>query len=104
MIVGDRATFITPDGKKRVGKIVKVMKVNVKLEAGRGENKREFVVRKEFVNENPELGAMPARKPVKKVPKGSHRMPDGSIMKDSDMPKKPRGAKKNRASSSNYNK
>ncbi len=100
MIVGDRATFITPDGKKRVGKIVKVMKVNVKLEAGRGENKREFVVRKEFVNENPELGAMPARKPVKKVPKGSHRMPDGSIMKDSDMPKKPRGAKKK---NSNYN-
>ena len=24
----------------------------------------------------------------KAVPKGSHRMPDGSIMKDSDMPKK----------------
>jgi len=24
----------------------------------------------------------------KPVPKGSHRMPDGSIMKDSDMPKK----------------
>ena len=32
----------------------------------------------------------PAKKtPAKKkaVPKGSHRMPDGSIMKDSDMPK-----------------
>ena len=24
----------------------------------------------------------------KRVPKGSHRMPDGTIMKDSDMPKK----------------
>ena len=28
----------------------------------------------------------PAKK--KAVPKGSHRMPDGSIMKDKDMPKK----------------
>ena len=28
------------------------------------------------------------KKVVKKVPKGSHRMPDGKIMKDSDMPKK----------------
>jgi len=28
----------------------------------------------------------------KKVPKGSHRMPDGSIMKDKDM--KPKGKKK----------
>tara|TARA_R110000796_G_scaffold233014_1_gene351476 strand:- start:43 stop:159 length:117 start_codon:yes stop_codon:yes gene_type:complete len=27
-------------------------------------------------------------KPKKKVPKGSHRMPDGSIMKDSAMKKK----------------
>ncbi len=26
--------------------------------------------------------------PPKKVPKGSHKMPDGSVMKDSDMPKK----------------
>ena len=30
----------------------------------------------------------------KKVPKGSHRMPDGSIMKDSDMPKKNKGTNK----------
>ena len=30
----------------------------------------------------------------KKVPKGSHRMPDGSIMKDKDMPKKKEGKKK----------
>ena len=29
----------------------------------------------------------------KKVPKGSHRMPDGSIMKDKDM--KPKGKKSN---------
>jgi len=28
------------------------------------------------------------KKTEKKVPKGSHRMPDGSIMKDSDMKKK----------------
>ena len=28
-----------------------------------------------------------------KVPKGSHKMPDGSIMKDKDMPKKKSGAK-----------
>jgi len=33
----------------------------------------------------------------KKVPKGSHRMPDGSIMKDKDM--KPKGKKKKK---SNY--
>jgi len=30
----------------------------------------------------------PKKKKVKSVPKGSHRMPDGSIMKDSDMKKK----------------
>ena len=28
------------------------------------------------------------KKKVKKVPKGSHRMPDGKIMKDSSMKKK----------------
>jgi len=33
-------------------------------------------------NPNPELGAAPRKK---KVPKGSHRMPNGSIMKDKDM-------------------
>jgi len=32
----------------------------------------------------------------KKVPKGSHRMPDGSIMKDSDMPSKGK-SKKNKS-------
>lgn len=35
-----------------------------------------------------------------KVPKGSHRMPDGSIMKDSDMPKKTK--KKNTKKKSSY--
>ena len=30
----------------------------------------------------------PKPKSKKKVPKGSHRMPDGSIMKDKDMKKK----------------
>jgi len=30
----------------------------------------------------------PAKKSKVAVPKGSHRMPDGSIMKDKDMPKK----------------
>ena len=30
----------------------------------------------------------PSSKGPKKVPKGSHRMPDGSIMKDKDMPSK----------------
>ena len=42
------------------------------------------------LNVDPVLGAMPSKskKSTKgKVPKGSHRMPDGSIMKDSDMPK-----------------
>ena len=34
-------------------------------------------------------GKKPTAKGTKKrVPKGSHRMPDGTIMKDSDMPKK----------------
>jgi len=32
----------------------------------------------------------------KKVPKGSHRMPDGSIMKDKDMKSTPRQKKKTR--------
>jgi len=83
MKIGDKARFETPDGKARVGKIVKVMKVNVKLEAGRGENKREFIVKKDKVNPNPELGALPSKTPVKKTPPSM---------------KKPRGAKKNRAS------
>ena len=85
MKIGDKARFETPDGKARVGKIVKVMKVNVKLEAGRGENKREFIVKKDKVNPNPELGALPS-KPVKNKPSTPPSM------------KKPRGAKKNRAS------
>jgi hypothetical protein len=33
----------------------------------------------------------------KKVPKGSHRMPDGSIMKDSDMKKKKTSSKKKKS-------
>lgn len=33
-------------------------------------------------------------KKVKKVPKGFHRMPDGRIMKDSEMVKKPKKSKK----------
>jgi len=40
------------------------------------------------LNVDPILGAMPSKAKAKgKVPKGSHRMPDGSIMKDSDMKK-----------------
>jgi len=43
------------------------------------------------LNVDPILGAMPSKGKAKvakgKVPKGSHRMPDGSIMKDSDMKK-----------------
>lgn len=35
------------------------------------------------------------QKQEKKVPKGSHRMPDGSIMKDSDMKKKKKNKKSN---------
>ena len=87
MKVGDKARFETPDGKARIGKIVKVMKVNVKLEAGRGEKKQMFVVKRDKVNPNPELGVLPSKTPVKKVPKNA------------DMPKKPRGAKKK---NSNY--
>ena len=30
----------------------------------------------------------------KKVPKGSHKMPDGKVMKDSDMPKESKKTKK----------
>ena len=38
---------------------------------------------------------MPHKKKAKgKVPKGSHRMPNGSIMKDSKMKKKKKGGKK----------
>ncbi len=32
--------------------------------------------------------AKPKAKSKAKIPKGYHRMPDGTIMKDSDMPKK----------------
>tara|TARA_R100001086_G_scaffold84235_1_gene41204 strand:- start:755 stop:1087 length:333 start_codon:yes stop_codon:yes gene_type:complete len=49
------------------------------------------------LNVDPVLGAMPSKSKTKttakkstkkgKVPPGHHRMPDGSIMKDSDMPK-----------------
>jgi len=34
------------------------------------------------------FATLPKTKAKKKVPKGSHRMPDGSIMKDKDMKKK----------------
>jgi|TARA_R110000824_G_scaffold86025_2_gene213219 hypothetical protein len=38
--------------------------------------------------------SQPKKKPKKKpVPKGSHRMPDGSVMKDSDMKKKDKKTK-----------
>ena len=38
----------------------------------------------------------------KKVPKGSHRMPDGSIMKDSDMNKQSSKGKKSSMKTSSY--
>jgi hypothetical protein len=38
--------------------------------------------------------SQPKKKPKKKrLPKGSHRMPDGSVMKDSDMKKKDKKTK-----------
>ena len=45
-------------------------------------------------NPNPELGAAPRKKAV---PKGSHRMPDGSIMKDNDPKMKSSKNKKEKA-------
>lgn len=38
----------------------------------------------------------PKKTTKKKVPKGSHRMPDGSIMKNSDMKKTKNGTKSNK--------
>jgi len=85
--VGDKVKFETPDGKQRVGKVLKVMNVNVKLEAGTGSSKQEFVVKKDRLDYDPILGALPKSKSKKETPK--KRTPP--------MEKKPRGLKKNRA-------
>jgi len=89
--VGDKVKFETPDGKERVGKVLKVMKSNVKLEAGRGASKQEFVVKKDRLDYDPILGALPISKSKKEAPK--KRTPP--------MEKKPPGAKKK---NSNYKK
>lgn len=85
--VGDRVKFETPDGKQRVGTILKIMKANVKVEAGRGASKQEFVVKKDRLDYDPVLGALPKSKSKKEAPK----------KKTPPMEKKPRGAKKDRA-------
>ena len=89
--VGDKVKFETPDGKERVGTVLKVMKSNVKLEAGRGASKQEFVVKKDRLDYDPILGALPISRPKKEAPK--KRTPP--------MEKKPPGAKKK---NSNYKK
>jgi len=89
--VGDKVKFETPDGKERVGTVLKVMKSNVKLEAGRGASKQEFVVKKDRLDYDPILGALPISKSKKEAPK----------KRTTPMEKKPPGAKKK---NSNYKK
>jgi hypothetical protein len=50
--------------------------------------KRTFKTRQAAVNMKNTYMKYDKTKKKKAVPKGSHRMPDGSIMKDSDMKKK----------------
>lgn len=65
------------------------MKANVKLEAGRGEKRREFIVKKDRLDYDPVLGALPKSKSKKEQME--------KIPKKAPMEKKPRGPKKNRA-------
>jgi len=44
----------------------------------------------------------PNKKTTKKIPKGMHVMPDGTLMKDSDMPKKTKSKKKSTKKKSSY--
>ena len=55
----------------------------------KGERKPQKRTKKKMLKEGGEKPPM-----VKKVPKGFHRMPDGSIMADKDMPKKKKGKAK----------
>ena len=58
-------------------------KAQTKSVAPEGERKPQKRTKKKMLKEGGEKPPM-----VKKVPKGFHRMPDGSIMADKDMPKK----------------
>ena len=58
-------------------------KAQNKSVAPEGERKPQKRTKKKMLKEGGEKPPM-----VKKVPKGFHRMPDGSIMADKDMPKK----------------
>ena len=60
--------------------VVKNMKSNTIL-------KKQFMKRKDAVDRMKQLEGRHS-----KVPAGMHRMPDGSLMKDSDMP--PKGSRK----------
>ena len=78
------------NGKKPSGKKMKEMR-DPKDCAGECQfNVSEDIVENSKVKEK-DVFDKPKKK---KVPKGSHRMPDGSIMKDSDMPKKNKGTNK----------
>jgi len=91
--VGDKVKFETPDGKERVGTVLKVMKANVKLESGRGASKQEFVVKKDRLDYDPVLGALPKSKSKKeemeKKPKKAptEKKPPGPKKKNSNYKK-----------------
>ncbi len=89
---GDKVFFKIQNGTVRTGKYDAKTKM-VMLAGGKKAkppkkalfHTRASAMKNAFMgatNPNPELGAAPRKKAV---PKGSHRMPDGSIMKDKDM-------------------
>ena len=81
---GDKVFFKIQNGTVRTGKYDAKTKM-VMLAGGKKAKPPKKAMKNAFMgatNPNPELGAAPRKKAV---PKGSHRMPDGSIMKDKDM-------------------
>lgn len=81
-----KAMKIAPDNYyDMVGSVEKDKKIKHSEVFGKGTGKPTG---KKPTGKKP-TGKKPTAKGTKKrVPKGSHRMPDGTIMKDSDMPKK----------------
>ena len=109
-LITDRGLRIDHKNAKLVGKVKDVdvtlskaeemkkkqAEENKKKKPAREAKKKERDIKKkadegELIKKGAVIGKLLAKKQMnqkKKVPKGSHRMPDGTIMKDSDMPKK----------------
>lgn len=109
-LITDRGLRIDHKNAKLVGKVKDVdvtlskaeemkkkqAEENKKKKPARDAKKKAKDIKKkadegELIKKGAVIGKLLAKKQMnqkKKVPKGSHRMPDGTIMKDSDMPKK----------------